>query len=103
MHDVNGKPLKVGDEVVLRARITQCYESPNFCNVTIEAVHPMPTGKHSCRKCGIEIDPEVNTTGQHGRYDYALKDTVPCDGEVAPGRKESYSSVNTRMLEKVGE
>lgn len=64
MHDVNGKPLAVGDEVILRAKITQVYPDGKFCNCTIEAVHPMPT-------------------------------------DAPDGRKETYSSVNTKMLEKV--
>jgi len=64
MHDVNGKPLAVGDEVVLRAKITAIHAAENFCNVNIEAVHPMPTGEPG-------------------------------------GRKETYASVNTKMLEKV--
>lgn len=101
MHDVNGKPLAVGDEVILRAKITGIYPGANFCNVAIEAVHPMPTGKASCRKCGCEVDPATNTTGAHSSYDYALKTSVPCDGRVEMGRLERYSSVNTKMLEKV--
>jgi len=101
MHDVNGKPLAVGDEVVLRAKIISGVACENFCNVTIEAVHPMPTGKASCRKCGCEIDPASNTTGAHGRYDYETKTSIPCDGVVEMGRPERYSSVNTKMLEKV--
>jgi len=65
MHDANGKELHVGDEVILRAKITHLsFGSPNYCNVTIEAVHPMPTDQPG-------------------------------------GRKETYASVNTKMLEKV--
>ena len=37
MHDANGKPLKVGDEVTIRARIRNLQEgTPDYCNVTVQ-------------------------------------------------------------------
>lgn len=38
-HDANGNPLKVGDVVVLRAKITALCEGEEYCNVTIESEH----------------------------------------------------------------
>lgn len=34
MHDANGTPLKVGDEVMIPATITQLSETSDYCNVT---------------------------------------------------------------------
>lgn len=42
-HDVNGKLLQVGDEVVIRGKVT--YVGPaddGFCNCTVEFKYPMP-------------------------------------------------------------
>ena len=40
MHDRNGKALKVGDEVVIRGRITQVSATEeNFCNCTVETIY----------------------------------------------------------------
>lgn len=39
MHDAIGRPLQVGDTVVLTAKITQLSPTPDYCNVTIESVH----------------------------------------------------------------
>ena len=36
-HDKNGVKLEVGDEVMLRCRITQVHEGEEACNVTAEA------------------------------------------------------------------
>lgn len=35
MHDANGKPLKVGDRVVIEAEITGLYPSEEYCNVSL--------------------------------------------------------------------
>jgi hypothetical protein len=40
MHDVNGKPLKIGDKVHIPCVITSLSESyPDFCNVAVETIH----------------------------------------------------------------
>lgn len=100
MHDVNGKPLAVGDEVLLRAKITHLSGGEKFCNVTIQSVHPMPIEPyHGCDKCGHFSA----TTVAHNRWEQTSGQEVPCDGKFTTitGRKETFSSVNTRMLEKV--
>ena len=102
MHDANGKPLKVGDEVVLRAKITSlCEGVSTYCNVSVEFTHRMPTQFPVCSKCGAEIDPGKNTTGAHGYYSHEQQATIPCEGTLVAGRIERMSSVNTKMLEKV--
>lgn len=102
MHDANGKPLKVGDEVVLRAKITSlCEGVETYCNVTVEAVHRMPTGLLHCQKCYAQIDPAKNTTGAHGHQDSMSGQVTACDGELKSGVAQTFSSINTKMLEKV--
>lgn len=38
-HDVNGKVLAVGDEVILRAKVTTVCPGEEYCNISIESVH----------------------------------------------------------------
>lgn len=38
MHDFHGKPLAVGDEVVIPCRITALHPTPEYCNVEVESV-----------------------------------------------------------------
>jgi hypothetical protein len=38
MHDRNGTPLKVGDIVTLKLKITSTSSGEDFCNVTAESV-----------------------------------------------------------------
>lgn len=38
MHDAKGRPLKVGDVVLIPAKITDLYESEEYCNVSAESV-----------------------------------------------------------------
>lgn len=35
MHDRNGTPLKVGDVVLVEAKITNEYAAEDWCNVTV--------------------------------------------------------------------
>lgn len=37
-HDKNGNRLREGDEVVLRAKVTELYEGEDACNLTIEGL-----------------------------------------------------------------
>jgi len=39
MHDANGNRLKVGDEVLIPAIITELQPSDEFCNVTVKSLH----------------------------------------------------------------
>ena len=39
MHDVNGKPLKVGDRVNIPCVVKQCSTTEDYCNVSLETVH----------------------------------------------------------------
>jgi hypothetical protein len=44
MHDRHGKPLAVGDKVVIEGTVTSCYDSTpdnEYCNVTITTDVPM--------------------------------------------------------------
>jgi hypothetical protein len=40
-HDAHGKLLKVGDEVVIRGKITNITAAEEYCNCTVEYA-PMP-------------------------------------------------------------
>ena len=37
MHDALGKPLKVGDAVILMATVTSLCETEDYCNVAIKS------------------------------------------------------------------
>ena len=44
-HDVKGRELKVGDEVLVRGKIAQISSDPanaQYCNCTVELNEPMP-------------------------------------------------------------
>lgn len=38
MHDARGRELKVGDVVLVPAKITQLSATPDYCNVTVESL-----------------------------------------------------------------
>ena len=40
MHDRNGNPLNVGDQVTLLAEIVSLNGTENYCNVSIKSVYP---------------------------------------------------------------
>ena len=44
MHDRNGTPIKVGDVVLLEAKITQTYATDDYCNVTLAIGFAKPNG-----------------------------------------------------------
>jgi hypothetical protein len=37
MHDAKGRPLKVGDRVLLPARVKEIHATEDFCNVSVES------------------------------------------------------------------
>lgn len=44
MHDKNGRPLSVGDVVLVECKVTTCHAGTDFCNLTVETVEPMYPG-----------------------------------------------------------
>lgn len=36
MHDRNGTPIGVGDVVVVKMRVAECYGGAEYCNVKLE-------------------------------------------------------------------
>lgn len=42
MHDAKGRPLQVGDRVMIPATITQTYEAFDYCNIVVETIATMP-------------------------------------------------------------
>lgn len=38
-HDVNNNLLEVGDEVIVRAKVTSIQTGEEYCNVTIQSVN----------------------------------------------------------------
>lgn len=47
MHDAKGRELKVGDVVLIPAKITQVYPTPDYCNVSATSVlGRRPDGAH---------------------------------------------------------
>lgn len=44
-HDVNGTKLEVGDEVIVRCKVTAISAGEEYCNVTLTTDEPMkPSG-----------------------------------------------------------
>lgn len=43
-HDLNGKPLAVGDRVTVPCSITSVIEGTDYCNVTLQTSEPMFPG-----------------------------------------------------------
>jgi hypothetical protein len=41
MHDKNGKPLAIGDQVIITATIVDLQSNPEFCNVLVKFDEPM--------------------------------------------------------------
>lgn len=49
MHDKNGKPIKVGDKVVVEGVITSANGGDEYCNVTLGIGHDQEHGPHNVR------------------------------------------------------
>jgi len=45
-HDKNGQQLSVGDDVLIRATVTNVSAGEEYCNVNLETVEPMFPGEH---------------------------------------------------------
>lgn len=43
-HDKNGNLLEVGDDVIIRAKVTQVHTGEEYCNLSLESVEPMYPG-----------------------------------------------------------
>lgn len=55
-HDVNNNLLEVGDEVVLRAKVTSIQTGEEYCNVTIESLYgrkPDGSKETSCLNAAV--------------------------------------------------
>lgn len=49
MHDAKGRPLEVGDVVLVPMIVEQCYATEDYCNVTMRSVHGRkPDGMKEC-------------------------------------------------------
>jgi len=46
-HDRNGKPLKAGDEVILRAKVTEVYPQEDACNANVEIIDVNLCGQYA--------------------------------------------------------
>jgi hypothetical protein len=46
MHDMNGRPLSVGDSVLVPATITVVQATDEYCNISMETDVPMYPGTH---------------------------------------------------------
>lgn len=40
-HDVNGRPIRVGDRVDVPCVVKTIYPGDEYCNLTLETAHPM--------------------------------------------------------------
>lgn len=48
-HDANNKLLQVGDEVIVRFKVTALCACEDYCNVSLESVHGRrPDGLKEC-------------------------------------------------------
>lgn len=52
-HDKNGKPLKAGDKVIIRATISTVSEGDAYCNLTLATDEPMYPGTS---KTGLNLN-----------------------------------------------
>lgn len=43
-HDLSGKLIKVGDRVLVPCIVRDIYSTEDFCNLSLETVHPMFPG-----------------------------------------------------------
>lgn len=41
-HDKNGKLIEIGDEVILRGKVTSVQASPDYCNCTVQSPYQPP-------------------------------------------------------------
>jgi len=44
MHDRNGKPLAVGDEVVIHGKVVETFPNATTCNIRLELTDRQPGG-----------------------------------------------------------
>lgn len=49
MHDAKGRPLQVGDTVLVPAKVVQCSGDENFCCLDVETLGVMPGNGHHNR------------------------------------------------------
>lgn len=47
-HDAKGQLIEVGDEVILRGKVTQVQAGEEYCNISFEAVN-VPTPPDCCK------------------------------------------------------
>lgn len=45
MHDCNGKPVAVGDDVILRGTVTEVHPEAETCNINVEMLHQPIAGR----------------------------------------------------------
>ena len=46
MHDRFGRPIQVGDKVLVECVAKECYATDEYCNLTLETVLPMFPGEN---------------------------------------------------------
>jgi hypothetical protein len=83
MHDKYNNPLKVGDEVLIHATVSECHTgTEEYCNITVEAVEPMyPSEDHTTIVLNARQVMKTTKTGPGG--------LPQPDGEtLGPGKSE---------------
>jgi hypothetical protein len=64
-HCKNGHELKVGDVVMIPAKVVSVEKNPDYCNCQVETLEPMHPGKHkstftiNTKQC-VRADEEVD-------------------------------------------
>lgn len=72
MHDAKNRPLKVGDRVLIPARVTELSAGNDFCNVTVEsAIGRRPDGvreKVSAINTGVLLRSNADGKNDIGKW-----------------------------------
>jgi hypothetical protein len=74
MHDMRGKPINVGDQVLVPCVVTSLGPGSDYCNCSLQTVEPMYPGKS---KTGLTLNtrqflnPEPRLEGPSDPFDGA--------------------------------
>lgn len=81
-NDKFGRPIKVGDEVVIKGTVETVTEDPNYINCTVKLDEPMPPS-------GAEVRVQVNTAQLEDETPGPAGETKPAANEM---RKPPFES-----------
>lgn len=80
MHDAKGRTLKVGDTVLIPARVTSCAGDENFCSLDVETIGVMPGNGTANRISALSTKQVYRANEEDGALESI--DTETRDGKV---------------------